>query len=193
MSLLLETIKIEKRQIYNLEWHNARLNKSRNALLGINESLDLANIIKIPDDLGEGTYRCRVLYGKEIDEIQFLPHQTRIVRSLQMIHCDDIEYGYKYADRHKLEELFDKRGDCDEILIIKEHAVATALAMREGKADGTLLLTKLGEDARFPGSEAALALMIGDASDLLGSVDLQVETFASMVAGEPRGEPDTLF
>jgi len=120
MSLLLETIKIEKRQIYNLEWHNARLNKSRNALLGINESLDLANIIKIPDDLGEGTYRCRVLYGKEIDEIQFLRHQTRIVRSLQMIHCNDIKYGYKYADRHKLEELFDMRGECDEILIIKD-------------------------------------------------------------------------
>ena len=74
--------------------------------------------------------------------------------------------------------------------IIKEHAVATALAMREGKADGTLLLTKLGEDARFPGSEAALGLMIGDASDLLGSVDLQVETFASMVAGEVEAHPD---
>ena len=117
--MLLETIKIENRLICNLEWHNARLNKSRNALLGIQESLDLANIIKIPDDLGNGTYRCRVLYGQEIDAIQFLPHQTRLVRSLRMIQCNDIEYGYKYADRHKLEELFKLRGDCDEILIIK--------------------------------------------------------------------------
>jgi 4-amino-4-deoxychorismate lyase len=120
MSLLLETIKIENRQICNLEWHNARLNKSRNALLGIQKSLDLANIIKIPDDLGSGTYRCRVLYGQGIDEIQYLPHQTRLVRSLKMIQCNDIEYGYKYADRHKLEELFELRGDCDEILIIKD-------------------------------------------------------------------------
>jgi 4-amino-4-deoxychorismate lyase len=37
-----------------------------------------------------------------------------------MIHCEDIEYGYKYADRHKLEELFEKRGDCDEVLIVKD-------------------------------------------------------------------------
>lgn len=120
MSLLLETIKIENRLICNLEWHNARLNKSRNALLDLEESLDLATIIKIPDDLGDGTYRCRVLYGHEIDEINFLPHQTRLVCSLRMIHCNDIEYGYKYADRRKLEELYEMRGACDEILIIKD-------------------------------------------------------------------------
>jgi len=74
--------------------------------------------------------------------------------------------------------------------IIKEHAVATALAMREGKADGSLLLSKLGEDARFPGSETALISMVGDASDLLGSVDQQVETFASMVAREVAARPE---
>jgi len=118
--MLLETIKIEKRKICNLEWHNARMNESRNALLGIQESLDLATIIKLPENLGEGTYRCRVLYGKKIDEIQFFPHQARLVSSLRMIHCNDIDYEYKYADRQKLEELFELRGDCDEILIIKD-------------------------------------------------------------------------
>jgi len=120
MSLLLETIKIENRRIKNLEWHNARMNESRNTLLGKHDSFDLATIIKIPDDLGEGTYRCRVLYGQEIDEIQFFSHKTRLVRSLKMIHCNDIDYGYKYADRSRLEQLFEMRGDCDEILIIKD-------------------------------------------------------------------------
>jgi len=118
--MLLETIKIENRRIKNLEWHNARLNNSRNALLGLQESLDLSTIIKLPDDLGEGTYRCRVLYGQEIDEIQFIPHHSRMVKSLKMIHCNDIDYGFKYADRSRLEELFEKRGDCDEILIVKD-------------------------------------------------------------------------
>lgn len=118
--MLLETIKIEDRRIKNLKWHNARLNESRNALLGIQESLDLGTIIKIPEDLEGSIYRCRVLYGKEIDEIQFIPHQVRLVSSLRMIHYNDIEYGYKYADRHKLEELFEMRGYCDEVLIVKD-------------------------------------------------------------------------
>ncbi len=120
MSLLLETIKIENRLICNLEWHNARLNQSRNALLGTKNLLDLSTIIRIPEGLGNGTYRCRILYGRDIDEIQFLPHQTRSVCSLKMIHCNDIEYRYKYADRQRLEELYRMKGDCDEILIIKD-------------------------------------------------------------------------
>lgn len=74
--------------------------------------------------------------------------------------------------------------------IIKEHAVATALAMREGKADGSLLVTKLGEDARFPGSAEDLAEMISDASDLLGAVDQQIATFAGRVAEEVAARPD---
>ena len=118
--MLLETIKIENRLICNLEWHNARLNNSRNTLLGLQESLDLSTIIKLPDDLGDGTYRCRVLYGQEIDEIQFIPHHSRLVKSLRMIHCNNINYGFKYADRSRLEELFEMRGECDEILIVKE-------------------------------------------------------------------------
>lgn len=74
--------------------------------------------------------------------------------------------------------------------IIKEHAVATALAMREGKADGSLLVTKLGEDERFPGSAADLSDMISDASDLLGSVDQQIATFAATVATHVSARPD---
>jgi adenylosuccinate lyase len=74
--------------------------------------------------------------------------------------------------------------------IIKEHAVATALAMREGKADGSLLVVKLGEDERFPGTAAELSAMISDASDLLGSIDQQIATFAASVASEVAARPD---
>ncbi len=119
MSLLLETIKIENRQICNLDWHNSRLNTSRNDLFGINEPLDLATVIKVPADLDDGAYRCRVLYGRKIEEIQFHPHQSRPVNSLKIIHCNDIEYEYKFADRRKLEDLYEMRGICDEVLIIK--------------------------------------------------------------------------
>ena len=107
--MLLETIKIETRRICNLDWHNARLNRSRRALTGATDIIDLDDHIRIPEDLGMGTYRCRVLYGREIDKIQFHPHQARVVRSLKLIHCNDIEYEYKYADRKRLEELFEMR------------------------------------------------------------------------------------
>ncbi len=117
---MLETIRIENSQICHLAWHNARLNRSRQALLGTNDIIDLGDHIRIPEDLGTGTYRCRVLYGREIDEVQFHPHRARAVRSLRLIQSDDISYEHKYADRKKLEELFELRGECDDILIIKK-------------------------------------------------------------------------
>jgi 4-amino-4-deoxychorismate lyase len=123
MSLLLETIKIENGRICNLEWHNARMNDSRQALLGITDGLDLADHINIPVELGIGIYRCRVLYGSKIDEIQFHPHHVQPFSSLKIIHCENLDYRYKYADRQKLQELFEMREDCDEILIIKDGLV----------------------------------------------------------------------
>jgi 4-amino-4-deoxychorismate lyase len=80
---------------------------------------DLSVLVEIPVDLGAGTFRCRVIYGNKIDRIEFVPHEERIVRSLKLVHDDDIEYSFKYADRGALEALFEKRGNCDEILIIK--------------------------------------------------------------------------
>ncbi len=58
--------------------------------------------------------------------------------------------------------------------IIKEHAVAAALAMRSGEGSGTLLLDRLGADQRFPGSSAELSAAIADPSALLGRVEEQI-------------------
>jgi adenylosuccinate lyase len=58
--------------------------------------------------------------------------------------------------------------------IIKEHAVAAALAMRSGQGSGTLLLDRLGTDPRFPGTAAELWAAIADPKALLGRVEEQI-------------------
>jgi 4-amino-4-deoxychorismate lyase len=32
---------------------------------------------------------------------------------------DDIDYRFKYADRRRLQSLFARRGDCDDVLIVR--------------------------------------------------------------------------
>ena len=81
--------------------------------------IDLSSIISVPSDLGAGIFRCRLLYRSEIEKIEFIPHEERIVSSLKLVPSDDIEYSLKYADRKQLMYLFDLRGHCDEILIVK--------------------------------------------------------------------------
>jgi adenylosuccinate lyase len=65
--------------------------------------------------------------------------------------------------------------------LIKEHAVATALALRSGDGDGRMLVTLLGADDRFPGTADELGRLIADPGDLLGLVDRQVAEFVSSV------------
>lgn len=122
MVSLIETLCIENGRIRNLEYHNQRFNSSREALFGETGTIshaNLAQLIRIPGDLGPGIYRCRVRYGHEIEEVEFLPHRPRIIRSLKIVRADDIEYSFKYADRTQLKKLFAQKGTCDEILIIK--------------------------------------------------------------------------
>jgi 4-amino-4-deoxychorismate lyase len=127
MCLLLETIKIENGEIRNLEYHNRRFNSSRRESFGsagemdagADNDIDLGSVITIPSELGSGVFRCRVLYRREIVKIEFLPHEDRMVKSLKLVHSDDIEYSLKYADREFLKSLFELRENCDEILIVK--------------------------------------------------------------------------
>lgn len=67
--------------------------------------------------------------------------------------------------------------------LIKEHAVATALAMREPSDDTRPLVDRLGEDDRFPGSSVELSEIIADPRALLGLLDDQVATFVKRVDG----------
>ncbi len=66
--------------------------------------------------------------------------------------------------------------------LIKEHAVATALAVREGNADGTLLLEKLGNDERFPGSAQQLRELVKSPEKLLGRASDQVGEVCGVIA-----------
>ncbi len=122
MCLLLETIKLENGRFANLPFHNRRFNKARRELFNLPEQ-DLAEIIKIPEANQTGIFRCRVLYGEQINQIEFIPHQNRQINSMQAVRDDLINYTYKYADRTRLQLLFDQRKDADEIIIIKNGLV----------------------------------------------------------------------
>jgi len=116
---LLETIKIHNRQIKNIAWHNQRFNRTRFELFGIREPLALENSLQIPDDLSNEIYKCRIVYSKEIDIIEFEKYTPRKINSLKIIECNEIDYSYKFNDRTKLNELFQQKEDCDDILIVK--------------------------------------------------------------------------
>lgn len=110
-----ETIKCEDFEVFNLEYHNKRVANT----IGLNINLQ-EYIYPISHEL----LRCKVIYDKNgIIDVTYFPYKKREITSFKIVNCDEIDYSKKYLDREKLDNLFDKKDDCDEIIIIKEGIV----------------------------------------------------------------------
>lgn len=123
MCLLIESVKIIDGRACNLEYHNRRMNEAREDLFELSEPIDLKDYIKVPEWAGQGLYKCRILYSHGLENIEFIRYQRRSVKALKLVDADHVDYRYKYADRSELNALFERREDCDDILIIKNGRV----------------------------------------------------------------------
>jgi adenylosuccinate lyase len=72
--------------------------------------------------------------------------------------------------------------------LIKEHAVAAALALREGAA-GNQLLDRLAADERVPLDRAALEALLGDPLTFVGAARRQTQAFVRSVAEVVAAHP----
>ena len=99
--------------------HNERLQRTQRQHFGQSSEIDLAKWIDVPSAFQQGVVKCRVLYGRTITDVQFAAYQPRQVKSLQLVEHPTIDYPFKFEDRTLLDELFAQRGDCDDIMIVK--------------------------------------------------------------------------
>lgn len=125
MSLLFETIKVRNRTLFNLTFHNERMNGSRRELFGCSDQIDLEKILHVPEKLGSGAYKCRVIYEKEIEKIEWVEYFPKKIERLKIIEADEIDYSYKFLDREIFNRLLKQAGAGanEDILIIKNGKV----------------------------------------------------------------------
>lgn len=119
MSRLIETIKVESGSLRNLSYHNQRMNLVRKNLWQIAAPIHLEEHIRLPENLGSDLYKCRVLYGRNIEDIAFEPYQLKSVETLKIVIDNAINYRYKWEDRSAIQKLLDKKDGCDDVLIVK--------------------------------------------------------------------------
>ncbi|MCB0551188.1 MAG: aminotransferase class IV [Phaeodactylibacter sp.] len=120
--LLLETIRCERGELQNLEWHQERAGRSCRALFGTAGSVDLQQIV-VPREADQGLFKCRVLYDTRIRKAEFTPYAIRPVRKLMLIRADKLEYTYKLANRTEIQNFFARRGTADDILLVKNGCI----------------------------------------------------------------------
>lgn len=136
MCQFIETIKCKDGRLFNLPFHQKRFNLARKENFGITDETDLKDGIRIPPECSTGLYRCRVIYSETLEKIEFLHHEYRQVKSLKLVEDNKIDYRYKYTNRQYLEELFSRRGECDDILIVKNGCITDSFTANVVFYDG---------------------------------------------------------
>lgn len=113
----IESIRLEKGVLQNLKFHQQRVNQT-SKIFSFNKTLDLRSIAltKINDD---DIYKFRVLYSENDYSVEITRYKQREIRSLKLVYDNDIVYDHKFENRDALNELFEKRGDSSDILIVK--------------------------------------------------------------------------
>ncbi|HHT23728.1 MAG TPA: hypothetical protein GXZ87_10560 [Bacteroidales bacterium] len=121
-----EAIKIKNGKIHNLRYHQSRVDRTVDAfgLKKINLSEALA---EIPNAAKKGLIKCRVLYGKKIESIEFTPYQFQQRKRVALVSAGDLDYQFKYADRENL-NAFHQKDKFDDIIFIKNGFVTDSLS-----------------------------------------------------------------
>ncbi len=118
-NIFLETIRAVDGEVLNLSYHQERY-ESVLKKFNILDAQNLSEFIKAPKI---GIYRCRLTYdlSKKPHPIEVTYHlyKKREINSLKLVYDNDINYSLKSICRDKLDALYALRGECEDVLIVK--------------------------------------------------------------------------
>jgi len=120
MSLLIESIRLNDGQFHNLSYHERRMAKAFRLLFDNDKPVMLADFLLASTFPAKGLHKCRVIYDDWSRRAEYTPYEPRKVERIKIVEDDEISYSFKYADRTAINRLFELRGDCDDILIVKQ-------------------------------------------------------------------------
>ncbi|MFZ6010862.1 MAG: aminotransferase class IV [Bacteroidota bacterium] len=123
MSLLIESIRLQDGQFFNLFYHEQRMLRSLDMLCGVHDGMNLEQFLKGLEVPSKGLYKCRISYDDMTKEVEFIPYQPKKIESLRLVEHDRITYEFKYKDRKAIDRLYELRDGCDDILIVKRGLV----------------------------------------------------------------------
>jgi len=119
MSQFIETIQLIDGHFKRIELHQLRMEKALADFYPNKPVIDLQNALKQQIIPKSGLFKCRIIYNFEIQLIEFLPYTPPIIRSLKIFETDIPTFPYKMVDRTDYQNAFAQRGNCDDVLLVK--------------------------------------------------------------------------
>ena len=116
MSLFLETISIQNRIAQNIEYHQNRVDQC--------SLIQLEPFLKRISVATNKWYKLTIQFTEtQIIKYQLIPYHPRVINTFKILIDNKIDYSFKYADRTQIEQLMQKKGFCDDIIIVKNGGI----------------------------------------------------------------------
>ena len=119
MCRFIESIKLQEGVFKRLELHQERVRKAMMDFYPNVKVLDLSEILSNTSFPTKGIYKYRIVYDTELHSLEFTPYIRREIRSLKLVETDMESLPYKLEDRTGYNSAFAQRGDCDDVLLMK--------------------------------------------------------------------------
>ena len=113
----IESIRVENGAFQNLEYHQKRVDATSERF-SFSKRLDLSSIA-LSQENDDKIYKCRILYSNYEYSMEIIKYMKREISSLKIVYDNNIEYDFKFENRDSLNDLFEKKGDSSDILIVK--------------------------------------------------------------------------
>ena len=139
-----ETIKIKEGEAKAIAYHQERLERTlRHFFPSLCNATSMPSLEKLVAPTADmDFYKARVVYGEQgVKDITYAAYAMREIRSLQVVENDAITYDYKSTDRSSLDALVAQKGDCDEIIIVKNGLITDTSFTNLALFDGNRWLT----------------------------------------------------
>lgn len=120
MSRFIESIRLLDGTFYNLSYHEERMSRTLRAHHGSQPPTGLEEFLNEGQFPGNGLYKCRILYDGDVREVSYSPYVAKNIKTIKVVEDREISYAYKYENRQAIDRLFEQRGDCDDVLIVRD-------------------------------------------------------------------------
>ena len=116
---LFESIGVIDGQVQHASWHEKRYVKSFITYFKRPPVKPLLEGIDIPNAYQKGKVKLRISYNENQRKWRFSNYAFSPIAHLQLVEHNAINYELKWEDRVLLSELYQKRGDADDVLIVR--------------------------------------------------------------------------
>ncbi|MDL2303678.1 aminotransferase class IV [Dysgonomonas sp. OttesenSCG-928-D17] len=117
-----EVIKVLDGKFCNPTAHWDRMFRTSKNFFDTPFSMELSDK-DIPEEYLTGLVKCRIIYSDQSCKVQYQHYAFRQIKSLRLVEDNNIDYAFKYADREELNALLFRKGDCDDVLIVKNGCI----------------------------------------------------------------------